>query len=339
MISRDVRRIAVVGFPDAQLLDICGPLEVFSRASRVISDEGRRRPEVYAVELLAHRAGPVRTSSGLALVAARSFKSVRDGLDTLLVAGGRGTNAALRDRALIDWLRRIGPRVRRLASVCTGTFLLAEAGLLDGKRVTTHWASCEKLATNYPRLTVDPDPIFVRQGRLYTTAGVTSGMDLALALVAEDHGTAVSRAVARQLVLFLQRPGGQSQFSTQLQIQSADNLPLAELQAWMADHLAADLSVSSLARRAAMSPRNFARIFSKSLGITPARLVQRMRVEAARRRLEESEEGVKTIAAECGFGTPEAMRRAFLRAVRVPPSAYRSRFSQAPNGAALSEAS
>jgi transcriptional regulator GlxA family with amidase domain len=333
MIARHTRRIAVVGFPEAQLLDICGPLEVFSRASRVITDEGRRGPDVYSVELLAHHAGPVRTSSGLALVAARSFRSVRGGIDTLLVAGGRGTDAALHDRALINWLRRIAPRVRRLASVCTGTFLLAEAGLLDGKRVTTHWASCQKLAAMYPRLTVDPDPIFIREGRLYTTAGVTSGMDLALALVAEDYNTAVSRAVARQLVMFLQRPGGQSQFSTHLQTQSADHRPLAELQAWMADHLAEDLSVSALARRAAMSSRNFARIFSKNLGSTPARLVQRMRVEAARRRLEESDEGVKTIAAECGFGTPESMRRAFLRAVRVPPSAYRSRFSDAPNGA------
>jgi transcriptional regulator GlxA family with amidase domain len=336
MVARNARRIAVVGFSDAQLLDICGPLEVFSRASRIISDEGGRGPEVYSVELLAHRAGPVRTSSGLALIAARSFQSVRGGLDTLLVAGGRGTEAALRDRALIEWLRRIAPRVRRFGSVCTGTFLLAEAGLLDGKRVTTHWASCQKLAAKYPRLVVDPDPIFIREGPLYTTAGVTSGMDLALAMVAEDHGTSVSRAVARQLVLFLQRPGGQSQFSTQLQIQSTDNAPLAELQAWMADHLAEDLSVSALARRVAMSPRNFARIFSQSLKTTPARLVQRMRIEAARRRLEESEEGVKTIAAECGFGTAEAMRRAFLREVHVPPSAYRSRFAQAPSGLVLS---
>jgi transcriptional regulator GlxA family with amidase domain len=332
MVVQRVRRIAMVGFPEAQMLDICGPLEVFSRASRVLSDEGRKGPDVYTVELLARHAGLVRTSSGIELVASRSFESVRNGLDTLLVAGGRGVHAALSDRALINWLRRIAPRVRRLASVCTGTFLLAEAGLLDGKRVTTHWASCDKLAAQYPRLTVDPDPIFIRQGRLYTAAGVTSGMDLALALVAEDHGTAVSRAVARELVLFLQRPGGQSQFSTQLQIQSSDSESLAELQAWMADHLGEDLSVDALARRVAMSPRNFARVFAKRVGTTPARFVQRMRVEAARRRLEESEEGVKEIAAECGFGTAESMRRAFLRAIRVPPSAYRSRFSETFSG-------
>ena len=332
MVVQRVRRIAMVGFPEAQMLDICGPLEVFSRASRVLSDEGRKGPDVYTVELLARHAGLVRTSSGIELVASRSFESVRNGLDTLLVAGGRGVHAALSDRALINWLRRIAPRVRRLASVCTGTFLLAEAGLLDGKRVTTHWASCDKLAAQYPRLTVDPDPIFIRQGRLYTAAGVTSGMDLALALVAEDHGTAVSRAVARELVLFLQRPGGQSQFSTQLQIQSSDSESLAELQAWMADHLREDLSVDALARRVAMSPRNFARVFAKTAGTTPAQFVQRMRVEAARRRLEESEEGVKEIAAECGFGTAESMRRAFLRAIRVPPSAYRSRFSETFNG-------
>jgi transcriptional regulator GlxA family with amidase domain len=331
MISR-TRRIAMVGFADAQMLDICGPLEVFSRASRVMTDEGRRGADVYQVELLAHRAGPVRMSSGIELVAARSFKGVRGGLDTLMVAGGRGVDAALKDRELIDWLRRMAPRVRRLASVCTGTFLLAEAGLLDGKCVTTHWGSCDKLAARYPRIRVDPDPIFVRQGRLYTAAGVTAGMDLALALVAEDHGTALSRAVARELVLFLQRPGGQSQFSTQLRIQSSDRAPIAELQSWMADHLSDDLSVVALARQAAMSPRNFARAFAESVGMTPARFVQRTRLEAARRRLEESEEGVKAIAAECGFGSAESMRRAFLRIIRVAPSAYRSRFSETPNG-------
>ena len=331
MISR-MRRIAMVGFSDAQILDICGPLEVFSRASRVMTNEGRRGADIYQVELLAHRAGPVRMSSGIDLVAARSFKSVRGGLDTLIVAGGRGVDAALEDRELIDWLRRMAPCVRRLASVCTGTFLLAEAGLLDGKSVTTHWGSCDKLAARYPRVRVDPDPIFVRQGRLYTAAGVTAGMDLALALVAEDHGTALSRAVARELVLFLQRPGGQSQFSTQLRIQSSDRAPIAELQSWMADHLSDDLSVVALARRAAMSPRNFARAFTESVGMTPARFVQRMRLEGARRRLEESEEGVKAIAAQCGFGSAESMRRAFLRTLRVAPSAYRSHFSEASNG-------
>jgi transcriptional regulator GlxA family with amidase domain len=318
----------MVGFPDAQLLDICGPLEVFSRTARLLSDEGRRGSAAYTVELLAHRGGRLTTSSGLALAAARRFSQVRGGIDTLLVAGGRGTAAALADETLLRFVRRMAPRVRRLAAVCTGAFVLAEAGLLDGKRATTHWSACAQLAARYPRVSVDADPIFIRQGKIYTSAGVTAGMDLALALVEEDHGVQVARAVARELVLFLQRPGGQSQFSAQLAMQLADRAPLAELQAWMADHLRADLSVAALAQRVGMSPRNFARVFTRAVGLTPARLVERLRVEAARQRLEQSEVGVKAVAAECGFGSAESMRRAFLRTVRVAPSAYRSRFAQ-----------
>ncbi len=327
MAAGNVHRVAALGFPEAQMLDICGPLEVFSRASRLLSDEGRGGAEAYSVELLARQRGPLRTSSGIELIATRSFTAVRDGLDTVLVAGGRGAHAALKDRALIDWVRRIAPRVQRIASVCTGAFVLAEAGLLDGKRATTHWASCERLAQQYPRVSVERDPIFIRQGRIYTSAGVTAGMDLALAMVAEDHGTQLSRAVARQLVLFLQRPGGQSQFSAQLAVQLSDHTPLAELQAWMADHLKEDLSVPALAHRVAMSPRNFARVFTRTVGVTPGRFVQHIRVEAARRRLEESDDAIERIAEECGFGTSESMRRAFLSSVRVAPSDYRSRFS------------
>jgi transcriptional regulator GlxA family with amidase domain len=220
----------------------------------------------------------------------------------------------------------MAPRVRRLGSVCSGAFLLAEAGLLDGRRATTHWGWCKVLAERHPAVRVDPDPIFVRDGNVYTSAGVTAGMDLALALVEEDHGRALALQVARQLVLFLRRPGGQSQFSAQLAVQSADREPLRDLQAWIAEHPGLDLSVPSLARRVAMSPRNFARVFARELGTTPARFVERVRVEAARRRLEESAHGVDMVAAECGFGTAESMRRAFLRTLHVPPSAYRSRF-------------
>jgi transcriptional regulator GlxA family with amidase domain len=219
------------------------------------------------------------------------------------------------------------PRVARLASVCTGAFVLAEAGVLDGKRAATHWQSCARLAERYPNVRVEPDPIFVRAGHVYTSAGVTAGMDLALALVEEDHGPKVARQVARQLVLFLKRPGGQAQFSAQLEAQLADRAPLAELTAWMADHLAADLSVEALARRAAMSPRNFARVFVRAYGSTPARHVEKLRLEAAQRRLEESDAGVDAIAAECGFGTRESLRRAFARTLRVSPTAYRARFA------------
>jgi transcriptional regulator GlxA family with amidase domain len=321
----------MVAFADAQVLDVVGPLEVFSRAGRLISDEGRRGPSPYTVEILARSRGTVVTSSGIGLVATRSFRGIRGGIDTLFVAGGRGVEAALRDASLIRWLRRMSRGVGRLASVCTGAFVLAEAGVLDGKRAATHWHSCARLAERYPKVAVDPDPIFVRQGRVYTSAGVTAGMDLALALVEEDHGPQLARQVARELVLFLKRPGGQSQFSAQLQTQLSDRAPLAELQSWMADHLAADLSVAALAHRVAMSPRNFARVFTRSVGRTPARHVEQLRVEAARRRLEESRASVDDIAENCGFGTRESMRRAFQRTLRVSPTAYRGRFTEIAN--------
>jgi transcriptional regulator GlxA family with amidase domain len=317
------RRIAVLAFPGVQILDVTGPLEVFAQAARQASD---REQPAYTVELIAARAGALPTSCGVALVAGRGVRERGERIDTLLVAGGEGTGFALQDRSLLAWLRRMAPRVRRLGSVCSGAFILAEAGLLDGRRATTHWAWCNALAERYPAVRVEKDPIFVRDGNVYTSAGVTAGMDLALALLEEDHGRTVALDVARNLVLFLRRPGGQSQFSTQLAAQTADREPLRDLQAWIAEHPGRDLSVPALAKRVAMSPRNFARVFASELGVTPARFVERVRVEAARRRLEESTHGVEMVAAECGFGTAESMRRAFLRTVHVPPSAYRSRF-------------
>jgi len=319
------RHIVVVGFPDVQVLDVTGPLEVFGRTARWLVEQGHRPDLAYTVELVAATPGPLQTSSGLRLVADRGFR-LRGDIDTLLVAGGRGARAAAQDRALLAWLTRMAPRVRRLGSVCTGTFILAAAGLLDGRRATTHWAYCDGLAKLHPRIRVEPDPIFMRDGAIYTSAGVTAGMDLALALVEEDVGRHVALQVARQLVLFLRRPGGQSQFSSQLAVQTADREPLRELQQWIADHLSTDLSVATLADRAAMSPRHFARVFASELGMTPARFVELQRVEAARRRLEESTDGVDAVATTCGFGCAEGMRRAFLRTVRVSPSDYRSRF-------------
>ena len=319
------RRVAVVAFPDVQVLDAVGPLEAFAIASRLLELRGRATP-AYAVEMVATGAGVVRASSGLGLVAARALRQVRGELDTLLVAGGIGTPAAMRDEVLVAALRRLAPRLRRIGSVCTGAFILAEAGLLDGRRATTHWEWCDALAARFPRVQVDRDPIFVRDGNVYTSAGVTAGMDLALALVEEDHGRALALEVARQMVLFLRRPGGQSQFSAALAAQSADREPLRDLQAWIAEDPGRDCSVPALARRVAMSPRNFARVFAREVGATPGQFVERVRVEAARRRLEESADGVDNIASRCGFGTAETMRRAFLRTLRVPPSAYRSRF-------------
>jgi len=322
------RRIVMVAFPDAQIIDITGPLEVFGRAARMLTDERGWRVPAYTVEIAATRAGALRTSSGIRLIADRAIAQVRGSIDTILVAGGIGTTDAIRDRALIEWLRGSMRRTRRLCSVCTGAFLLAEAGLLDGLPATTHWRLCTLFAAQYPAVKVETDPIFVRAGKISTSAGVTAGIDLALALLEDDHGREVALAVARELVMFLRRPGGQSQFSVQLSTQQADREPIRDVQGWIADHLDADLSVDALARRAAMSPRNFARVFIREVGVTPGEFVENLRVEAARRRLEESADGVDSIASACGFGTRESMRRAFIRRLHVPPSEYRSRFQQ-----------
>jgi len=322
------RRIAMLAFPDAQSLDVIGPIEVFATSHlRLASEPGSRAAGYETCLLSASGAGPLRLSNGIELLASALPGRSAPPIDTLIVAGGLGTRAAVSDPALIAWLRRTAPRVRRLASVCSGAFLLAEAGLLDGRRATTHWASCGDLARRHPRVQVDPDPIFVRDGNVYTSAGVTSGMDLALALVEEDHGRELALAVARWLVLFLKRPGGQSQFSAQLSAQLASRPPLQELQAWIVENVGEDLSVAALAARAGMSPRNFARVFTREVGVTPARFVETARVEAARRQLEENGgQGVDGVAFTCGFGSAETLRRAFLRTLRVSPRDYRSRF-------------
>jgi transcriptional regulator GlxA family with amidase domain len=325
--------MVMLAFPEVQILDVVGPLEVFHIATQVLEQTGRSRAQGgdpgYRTELVAPAAGALQTSGGIQIVAQRDMRSLRGEIDTLMVAGGPGTRTVVDDARVIDWIRRTAPRARRVASVCTGTLLLAEAGLTAGKRVTTHWGFAQELARRYPETTVDPDPVYVRDGNLYSSAGVTSGMDLALALVEEDLGRDLALLVARWIVLFLKRPGGQSQFSTQLASQIADREPIRDLQAWIVEHLDEDLSVERLAKRTAMSPRNFARVFTREVGMTPARFVERQRVEAARRKLEESRAGVEQVAAECGFGTAETMRRAFLRNVRVAPADYRSRFQTA----------
>jgi transcriptional regulator GlxA family with amidase domain len=318
----------MVAFDDAQMLDITGPLEVFSGAARLLLTEGRTLTPAYTIELVASNRGSLAASSGLRLLVDRATYQVRGPIDTLIVAGGRGTLAAMNDRPLIEWLRRTAQRVRRVCSVCSGSFLLAEAGLLDGRSATTHWRYCEMLATRYPNVKVETDPIFVRDGDTFTSAGVTAGIDLALALVEDDLGRDTALAVARELVMFLRRPGGQSQFSVQLSAQTADREPLRDLQNWIANNLHKDLSIEALARRAAMSVRNFARVFTREVGQTPGEFVEKLRLETARRRLEESADGVDLIASESGFGTRESMRRAFIRNLHVPPSAYRVRFNQ-----------
>jgi transcriptional regulator GlxA family with amidase domain len=313
------RRVVIVAFPEVQLLDVVGPLEVFAIATRGRGDE-------YTTEVVTVDGEPVRGSSGLPIVPHRALADVRGAIDTLIVAGGAGTPDAVRDRTLVAWLRRSAPRCRRVASVCSGAFVLAEAGLLDGRRATTHWEYCELLARLYPAVTVDADPIFVRDGNVATSAGVTAGMDLALAFVEDDYGAEVALRVARQLVLFVRRPGGQSQFSAQLSAQHAQRPGLRDLQQWVADHPADDCSVAALAARAAMSPRHFARAFRDEIGMTPAAYVECTRVEQARRLLETTELGFAEVARDSGFGSTETMRRAFGRRLGVAPSDYRHRF-------------
>jgi transcriptional regulator GlxA family with amidase domain len=312
------RRVVIVVFPDLQPLDAIGPAEVFRTAALL-------DPPGYSVELVAAEAGSVRSST-VGLEVDRTLSACRGPIDTLLVAGGGGVTAAAKDERLLSWLRGAAKRSRRVSSVCTGAFLLAEAGLLDGRTATTHWASCEALAQLYPSVTVEPDQIYVRDGDVYTSAGVTAGMDLALALVEDDLGRATALEVARWLVVFVKRPGGQSQFSAQLAAQTADREPLRELQDWIGGNLDADLSVPALAARAHMSERNFARAFRKELGMTPAAYVETTRVEAARIALESGDTPVETVARNTGFGTVETMRRAFHRRLGVGPADYRARF-------------
>jgi transcriptional regulator GlxA family with amidase domain len=319
------RQIAILVYPGVQSLDFAGPLEVFAGAQRLI-EESERPARGYEIKLLSSDGRPLQTSSGLTVTPQASLANVPELIDTLIVAGGYGCMQAASDLELLEWIRRTSKTARRTASVCTGAFLLAEAGLLDGRRATTHWASAAGLAARYPAVDVDPEPIFLRDGPIWTSAGVTAGMDLALALVEEDLDREAALAIARHLVLFLRRPGNQSQFSATMSAQAPAREPLREVQNFVVEHPAGDLSVEALAARACMSPRHFARAFAAETGVTPARYVEQVRLEAARRGLEDTAEPVARIAATCGFGTPETMRRAFLRALQVGPAEYRRRF-------------
>ncbi|MFG2616225.1 GlxA family transcriptional regulator [Streptomyces sp. NPDC048507] len=315
-----LRNVLVVLYDGVQSLDVTGPVEVFDGARRCPGGDGG-----YAIRTVSPGGAPVRTGSGLALVPDGDLESARPGPGTtLLVPGGR-YRADFEPR-LTDWLRTHGGRAERLVSVCTGGLLLAEAGLLDGRRATTHWDACAGMARDYPRVSVEADPIYVRDGPVATSAGVTAGIDLALALVEEDLGRDVALLIARHLVVFLRRPGNQAQFSAQLAAQTARREPLRDVQQWITEHPGGDLSVEALAARAALSPRHFARAFRAETGVTPGRYVERVRVEHARRLLEEGGEGVAQIARSCGYGTPEALRRAFARHLGQPPAEYRRRF-------------
>jgi len=317
------RRVLLVGFDGMELLDIVGPADLFATASRLLG-----RP-AYEVAVATRSGDPVIGSSGLRLDAAMQIAHVRGRLDSFIVGGGLNFATVAGDRALGHQLRRLASLARRSCSVCTGAFLLAEAGLLDGRRATTHWGFCEELARRYPRVEVAPDQIFVRDGHVTTAAGVTAGMDLALALIEEDHGPAVARSVARWSVMFLQRPGGQSQFSERLRLPLGVEPALRVVLDEIVADPGADHRTSELAKRAALSERHLHRVFVAQTQTTPARYVERVRVEAAQDLLEGTASTVEAIASRCGFGSAETMRRAFIRAVGVAPAQYRRRFRSA----------
>jgi transcriptional regulator GlxA family with amidase domain len=323
--GRTARQVVILLFDDVQSLDVTGPLEVFSAAGRVTAASALTAPG-YEIETLSSDGAPVRSSSGLTLVPDGALSDMPAKIDTLIVPGGSGSRVVASDERLLSWIADTSARARRTASVCTGAFPLAAAGLLDGRRATTHWSAAGALARLYPAVEVDAEPIFIRDGELWTSAGVTAGMDLALALVEEDHGRGVALTIARHLVLFLRRPGNQSQFSATLAAQEPQREPLREVQRRVVEDVAGEHSVEAMAAQAQMSPRHFARAFRAETGLTPARYVERVRLEAARRRLEDTAEPIASVASACGFGTAETMRRAFLRALEVGPAEYRRRF-------------
>jgi transcriptional regulator GlxA family with amidase domain len=324
MAAGKIHRIAMLAFEDAQILDIVGPLQILGAANR------GGRP-VYDIVLAARRPGPFRTSEGLSLVADAGYATLGH-VDTLIVAGGRGVDRARGNALLVRRIREIARKARRVVSVCSGAFLLAEAGLLTARRATTHWSRVAQFARDFPAVTLEPDAIFVRDGNIWTSAGVTAGMDLALALVREDLGDEAALTIAREHVIFLMRPGGQSQFSAHLAPDAYPKGKLAGLLRWIPEHAAEDLDVAALAAKANMSERNFARNFLRETGETPARYLERTRVDAARRLLTGSNLAVSVVASRTGFGSEERMRRAFQRQLKTSPGAFRARFQ--PQGIA-----
>ncbi|MER7510866.1 DJ-1/PfpI family protein [Streptomyces lavendulae] len=321
-------RVVIAVFPDVDLLDVTGPAEVFALANR---ESGGRAG--YEVRLAAPDAGPVRTAAGVRLVADLAFGEVGAAVDTLLVPGavrsGPDGPVARVDEDVVEWVRATAPHARRIASVCVGAHLLAAAGLLDGRRATTHWSTAAQLAAEHPRVRVDADPIFVRSGRVWTGAGISACMDLALALVAEDHGEELALAVARQLVMYLRRQGGQSQFSVPLSRPAAARRDIDELRLFITEHLDGELSAAVLAERMCLSERHFARVFRQETGTSPAAYVEAARVEAARRLLETTDEPLERVAAATGMGSVETLHRAFRKQLDITPASYRRRFRTA----------
>jgi transcriptional regulator GlxA family with amidase domain len=310
-----MRKVVIIGPPPVQVLDVTGPLEVFSNAPDYeirLANPGVERT--------------LQTNRGIVLADAIPIAEVHGPIDTLIVAGGPGAESGSYDPEFVAWIGKAAGHSRRVASICTGAFLLAEAGLLNGKQAVTHWNFCDRLAREYPEVIVRPEPIYLRDGSIYTSAGITAGIDLSLALVEEDHGHEIALKIARFLVMFLVRPGGQAQYSHMLSHQAVTSRPLRELQVWMLQHLDADLTVESLAERIGMSARHFTRVCLRETGLNPGQFVDRMRVEAAQQIIDSSSRGLKEIADSCGFKSADAMRRTFLRVLGVTAAEYASRF-------------
>jgi transcriptional regulator GlxA family with amidase domain len=318
--------VVILGFDGVQAMDIVGPADVFTGATLQLA--AQQSPGGYRVSLVSTDARPVSTLTGLQFVASAAPGPDGD-IDTLVIPGGFGTGTARSDPAVIDWIRAVAPTARRVVSVCSGAFLLAEAGVLDGCcRATTHWAMAEQMAHDFPDIEVDPDPIFIRSSeRVWTAAGVTAGIDLALHLVEDDYGTELAQTVARWLVLHLRRPGGQTQFAPPVWMPRAKRAPIRDVQEAIESEPGAAHSIPELARRAAMSPRHFTRVFTEQVGESPGVYVERIRTDAARRQLTETDDTIGVIAARCGFGSAESMRRNFARRVGISPDQYRKSFA------------
>jgi transcriptional regulator GlxA family with amidase domain len=312
------RRIVVVIVPPVDELDLVGPLQVFNAVNRLAG-----RP-IYEIEVVTNADRLTVEGEGgvLTFIARHHFKKVEGVCDSVLLVCGLSSRSVC-DAALSAWLKKMAPEVRRLGAVCVGVFLLAEAGLLNGRRATTHWKFGRELAAKYPAVRVEHDPLWVKDGNLYTSAGISAGIDLALAWVEEDCGAGLAHEAARELVLFLRRPGGQPQLSVSLASQASEMTSIRELQIWIAEHLGKRLSVEDLADRMAMSVRNLERVFTREVGTTPSQYVLQMRVEAARRQLERTESGLKRVASAAGFGSVDVMRRAFVRLLGITPRRYR----------------
>ena len=322
------RKVFVLTFPGCQVLDVTGPMEALSKARVAIKDDVHT--PAYSLTLLAENSGPVKTSGPVSLIADKSYLDLTsedyDNLDTLIISGGEGINAALKDPRFIAFVTKAAKLARRVVSICTGAFVLAEAGLLNDRCATTHWDAVGELAQSYPQISVDPEAIYVRDGNCWTSAGVTAGIDLTLALIEDDLGREEALSIARRLVVYMMRPGGQAQFSAQLKFQRPAQGRLTSLFEWIEQNPSSDLGIAELASRCAMSERHFARQFVNEVGITPAKFVEHSRLDHARRLLEQSSRPIDSIAHECGFGSSEILRRAFQRNLHLSPTDYRQRF-------------